>query len=109
MTVVHLDAHFPDDERRRRLYEGQLFVYSPIPESLQLVDFARRMLAEAFAPHDPELAQFALPVDAYARLLGELKPRFIHHPECKRLLPAILARLGCDPGMTYFDLPRIRS
>jgi len=109
MTAIHFDANIPDDERRQRLYNGELFVYSPTAESLQLIQFARKMLTDAFAPSDPELAQFSMPVEAFAGLLGELKPKFIHHPECKRLLPAMLARLGCDPARTYFDVPRLRS
>lgn len=109
MTVVHYDARLPDDERRQRVYQGDLFIYSPVPESLALTELARRMLVDAFAPLDPELAQFSMPVESFAKLLGELKPKFIHHPECKRLLPALLARYGCDPERTYFDVPRLRS
>jgi hypothetical protein len=108
MTVVHYDSRISDDERRERLYAGDLFVYSPVPETLELVEFARRMLVEAFAPHDPESAQFSMSVESLA-LLGRLKPSFIHHPESKRLLAAILARHGCDPEQTYFDVPRLRS
>lgn len=109
MTAIHLDATVGDDERRRRLYAGELFVYSPTRESQALVEFAREMLEQAFAPHQPETAQHSIPVEAYAKLLGELKPRFIHHPECKRLLSALLAHHGCDPQRTYFDVPRMRS
>ncbi|MBV9345126.1 MAG: hypothetical protein JO341_09490 [Gammaproteobacteria bacterium] len=109
MTALYLDANLTDDERRHRLYQGDLFVYAPSPESLELVAFAREMLRQAFAPHDPELAQYSMPVADFAALLGELKPKFIHHPECKRLLPALLQRLGCDPHKTYFDVPRLRS
>jgi hypothetical protein len=109
MTAIHFDAKMTDEERRRRLYDGELFVYSPTSESLELVAFARKMLADAFAPLDPELAQFSMPVEAFAALLGELKPKFIHHPECKRLLPTLLTQLGCDPEKTYFDVPRLRS
>ena len=109
MTTIHLDARISDDERRRRLYEGDLFVYSPTAASLELVEFARGMLRDSFGELDPQMAQFSMPVEAYAQLLGELKPKFIHHPECKRLLPAMLAALGCDPERTYFDVPRMRS
>src|SRR5579864_4334182 len=109
MTVVYYDARIPDEERRQRLYSGDLFVYSPTPESLELVEFARSMLVAAFAPRDPELAQYSMPVEGFASLLAELMPRFIHHPECKRLLRGLLAGLGCDPEKTYFDVPRLRS
>ena len=48
-------------------------------------------------------------VESYAELLGKLKPAFIHHPESKRHLQAILEDLGCDLEKTYFDVPRMRS
>jgi hypothetical protein len=109
MTAVHHDPGSTDDERRARLYAGDLFVYGPTASSRRLVDFAQGMLAEAFAPHDPLRAQFALPVEQYAQILARLKPAFIHHPVCKELLPAVLRELGCDPERTYFDVPRLRS
>jgi hypothetical protein len=109
MTTVHLDAAVSDDVRRERIYAGDLFLYSPSKDSLALVEIARGMLAEAFGARDPEHAQYEMPVDEYARLLGELKPRFIHAPECKRLIPRILESIGCDPERTYFDVPRLRS
>jgi hypothetical protein len=109
MSAVHFDSPLSDAERRERIYRGELFVYSPTPESLELVALASEMLVQAFAPRAAERAQFEMPVAEFARLLGELKPRFIHHPHCKRLLPAMLARLGCDTHTSYFDVPRLRS
>src|SRR4051812_32988242 len=109
MGTVHLDSAISDDARRERIYAGDLFVYSPSKASLALVDLARGMLAEAFGSRDPEHAQYEMPVEDYAKLLGDLKPRFIHAPECKKLLPQILESMGCDPVRTYFDVPRLRS
>jgi hypothetical protein len=109
MTAVHYDAEMSDEQRRQRLYAGDLFIYSPSRSSLELVELAKTMLRDAFAPHDPENAQYHVPVGKYAELLGVLKPAFIHHPECKKLLPAILESLGCDPDETYFDVPRLRT
>jgi Phytanoyl-CoA dioxygenase (PhyH) len=110
---VLLDAKLSDDARRERLYAGQLFIYSPTPNSKALVEFGRELIDEAFrlpsGPLDPERAQYELPVEQFAALLGELKPRFIHHPESKRLLRGLLDDLGCDPEKTYFDVPRLRS
>jgi hypothetical protein len=109
MTTVHFDSRMQDDERRERLFAGDLFVYSPTPQSLELVQLAREMLATAFGSLDPELAQYHMPVEQYARVLTEFKPKFIHHPACKQTLPRLLAGLGCDPEATYFDVPRIRT
>src|SRR6516225_292237 len=83
MTTVHFDPTFSDDDRRAALYAGDLLVFSPTKSSLALVEFAKQMVAEAFAPLDPERAQFDLPVERFATILGALKPAFIHHPRCK--------------------------
>ena len=107
--TVYYDPPFTDDERRTQLYAGQLFVYSPRPSSLAFCEFARGLIREAFAPLDPLTAQHELDVARYAEILGKLKPAFIHHPDAKRHLRAVLGDLGCDPEKTYFDVPRMRS
>jgi hypothetical protein len=109
MTTVHYESPLNDAERRARLYAGEVFVFGPTTSSRALVALGVRMVEEAFAPLDPQRAQFELPVTRYAEILAALKPAFIHHPECKRLLPALLTELGCDPGRTYFDVPRMRT
>lgn len=108
-NAVYYDAHISDDLRRQMLFQGQLFVYSPRRSSLAFVEFARTLIREAFAPHDPEKAQYHLSVEAYAEVLGALKPQFIHHSESKRHLQALLQEMGCDLGKTYFDVPKMRS
>lgn len=109
MGHLLLDSGLPDDVRRKALYAGDVFVYSPRPSARALCEFARGMLDEAFRPHPPELAQHRLPVAEYVRIAAALKPAFIHHPESKRLVRALLLDLGCDPERTYFDVPRLRS
>ena len=109
MHAVYLDAPVSDDERRRRLYDGQLFLFSPRPSVIALRDFGRRMVEEAFAPLDPRTAQFHMPVEQYVAILTRLKPAFIHHPDCKELLRAILREFGCDLEQIYFDVPRLRT
>jgi hypothetical protein len=109
MNTVMFDPPIDDAARRSQLYEGQLFVYSPSPSSLGLVDLARQLIAEAFGPLDPETAQYHMPAERYAAVLAELKPTFIHHPESKRLIQGILREIGCDLDRTYFDVPRMRT
>ncbi|MBS0169874.1 MAG: hypothetical protein JSR62_05925 [Nitrospira sp.] len=108
-NTVYYDAQVTDEVRRQRLFDGQLFVYSPRPSSLAFIEFAKKLIREAFAPHDPETAQYHMSVEAYAEILGKLKPQFIHHPDSKRHLQALLAELGCDLTTTYFDVPKMRS
>ena len=109
MHSIFYDAAVSDEVRRGNLFQGQLYVYSPRPISIELCNLASDMAKEAFAPHQPREAQHHLPVDQFAKILSDLKPRFIHHPECKRLLPELLRQLGCDLDKTYFDVPRLRT
>lgn len=109
MTAVFTNSSLDDAARRERLYRGDLFVYDPVPASLALVELAVEQLTEAFAPWDPREAQHHLPVAQYAEILGRVKPAFIHHPDARKLVPAMLESLGCDPDDTYFDVPKMRS
>lgn len=108
MTIVNLDSDCPDNERRERLYNGELFLFSPRPSSLALIDLAREMLEDAFAGLDPRLAQYEMPVEKYVSTVAPLKPRFMHDPRTKVLLGRLLQDLGCDPNQTYQDIPRFR-
>jgi hypothetical protein len=109
MNTVFFDSGVNDDLRRKLLYDGQIFVFSPRPSTIALCDFARHLIGEAFAPLDPRTAQFNMPVEKFAALLAEFKPRFIHHPESKRLLQNVLKEFGCDMQKLFFDVPRIRT
>jgi len=109
MTTVRFGARLRDDDRRRALYAGDIFVYAATEATAKLCDFARGLLEEAFAPHDPRGIHDVLPVEACVAILAELKPRFIHHPRSKELLAEILTEFGCDTEKTYFDVPRLRS
>jgi len=42
-------------------------------------------------------------------ILADLKPKFIHHPDSKKMIQAVLAERGCDLEKTYFDVPRLRT
>src|ERR1700756_5120277 len=109
MNAIYIDSANNDDHRRDLLYKGQLIVHSPTPSSLALVEFARQMLTGAFSGLDPETAQFELPVERFAEILAELKPKFIHHPRSKECIQGILRETGCDLNKTYFDVPRMRT
>lgn len=109
MQTVYFDAPFSDDERRRELYNGQLFVFSPRYSTRALIEFVRGLVEEAFEGLDPETAQYQLSVEEYAEILGKLKPAFIHHPESKRHIQSIFREMSCDLDKSYFDVPKMRS
>jgi hypothetical protein len=108
MNTLYFDSTVSDDVRRQRLYNGQLFVFSPRPSSMALCQFARELTEEAFAPLDPREAQHSLPVEEFVAIAAPLKPKFIHHPKTKQLLRELLDEFGCDMNKTYFDVPRMR-
>lgn len=109
MNTVYYDAADIDVDRRKMLFDGQLYVFSARSSVRAFASFARQMIEDAFGGLDPELAQYSMPVDRYAEILTELKPRFIHHPESKKHVRAILEEFGCDLEKTYFEVPKLRS
>ena len=98
-----------DAQRRKHLFNGQLFVFSPCPSALTFCQFARQMIEEAFAPLEPTEAQHSLPVEEYVAILAKLKPTFIAHPQSKHFIQSILKELRCDLSKTYFNIPHLRT
>jgi hypothetical protein len=109
MSAVFFDSTLGDDERRKRLYGGDIFILSPTPGSACLIALARNMLDDAFRPHDPRRIHKHMAAEEVAAILSTLKPRFIHHSECKKLIPQIMQEHGVDLEKLYFDVPRLRS
>ncbi|MCV7230284.1 hypothetical protein [Mycolicibacterium komossense] len=109
MTIVIANPDCTDEQRRAQLYDGRVITYAASPASLALIEHARALIAEAFGALNPQTAQHELPVEEFAALLAELKPRFIHHPTSKACLRALLTERGCDSETTYFDVPRLRT
>jgi hypothetical protein len=109
MTTIHVDAVLREEERRRKIYSGDIFVAAPSAAGTALCAFARTLIEEAFAPLDPRLAHEHMPVERCVDILAALKPRFIHHPRSQELVAELLRGSGCDVEDTYFDVPRLRS
>ena len=108
MNTVFFDSNVTDEVRRKRLYEGQIFVFSPRPSSVALCEFARTMIEDGFGGLDPRTAQYNMPVEEYVSIVAPLKPKFIHDPETKKLLRALVEDFACDLAKTYVDVPRLR-
>jgi len=109
MNTIYMDSAFDDEKRRKLLYEGQLFAFSNRPSIRALAAFAGEMIQEAFPGLDPLTAQYQMPVEKFVEIFGPLKPKFIHHPESKRLIREILKDFGCELDETYQDVPRLRA
>jgi len=109
LTTIYVDSKLDEDERRKRLYAGDVFVFSASAATLRLCEFARGMLEEAFGPHDPREAQHHMPVEEFVARFAPVKPAFIHHPETLGLIRDVLAEHECDLETTYLDVPRLRG
>lgn len=109
VAPVYFDSSLSDEARRQALYDGSIFIQSATKSSRALIALGREMLEKAFAPHDPRTIYEHMTAEEVAAILGVLKPKFVHHPECKLLIREVLIENGADPDLTYFDVPRMRS
>jgi hypothetical protein len=107
--AVFIDSDHDDAERRTGLYAGNIYVYSATEAGTEFATFAQQYVRDAFGGRDPEHVQYEMDVTEYAALLADLKPKFIHHEESKRLIRRLLVSFGCDADDTYFDVPRLRT
>jgi hypothetical protein len=108
MNTVYFDFHCDEPTRRKRLYAGQLFVFSPRASTVALCEFAREMLETAFGSLDPRDAQHRMQVEDFASIIAPLKTKFIHDPKSLAIMQHIAADVGCDLEKTYIDVPRMR-
>jgi hypothetical protein len=109
MTAIWLNRATTDAERRAALHNGQIFVYESLRAVGRFVSFARELIQQAFAPHDPERIHEILEPAELASVLGKLKPAFTHHPDAWRLMTDVLEELGCDLQDIHCDVPKLRT
>ena len=109
MPTIYIDSPLTDEERRHRLYGGELFAFSAGRGATELSRLARELSEAAFAPYEPTVAQESMAAERYVEILAELKPTFIHHPLAKELIGGLLSERGCDLDKTFFDVPRLRT
>lgn len=106
---IYIDSRMRDDDRRRNIYDGSIFVHAPCASALKLCHLAQELIEDAFPSQNPLKVHDSLPAEKCAEVLGKLKPQFIHHPKAKEYLRGMLTELGCDLEKTYFDVPRMRT
>jgi hypothetical protein len=108
MVGIYVNHDLPDVKRRSLVFDGDLLLYTRTTESAGLADHAIKLISEAFAPFEPQQAQFSLSVEDFIMRVGPLKTRFTNDPYTKELVTALLKAFGCDLESTYFDVPRLR-
>ena len=106
---IFVGSKISDDDRRKELYGGAIFVHAPSPNSLKLCELARELVEGAFGSVDPRRVQESMSAERAAEILSVLKPKFIHHPKSKEYIQGMLVEAGCTLDKTYFDVPRLRT
>ena len=79
MSTLYFESDAPDDVRRHRIYDGDVFVYAPRESTRAFTEFARELIEAAFAPLDPRAAQFELPVEQFVEIVAPLNAG-VHPP-----------------------------
>ena len=95
-NTIYYDAQLSDDERRKLIFEGQLIAYSPRKAFTRIGGTRSGAYKRGVRTTIQTMAQFHMSVEQYAEVLGKLKPNFIHHPESKKHLKALLLEMGAD-------------
>jgi len=109
MSTVHIDPTFDDATRRQRLFQGDVIIYTRVPEIVAFAEFTRNLITEVFAPHEPTAVHEHRTPEELADILVTFKPKFIHHPESIAHVRRITSALGADSEMTYADVPKLRT
>jgi hypothetical protein len=107
--MMSTESQVKDEDRRSRIYSGEVFCIPPRDSIEAFADFAWRLIQDAFSGHDPLTAHENLPVEQYVQILGPLKTKFTHSPQSKELLQDVMVDLGADITRTYFDVPKLRA
>jgi hypothetical protein len=109
MTTFYVNRRIAESDRKERLFGGDFFLYTDVPEAHAISGWARELIQQAFGDLDPERAQHKLSVEEFVERVGPMKSRFTNDPRTKALCQALVKAMGSDPEDTYFDLPRLRA
>ena len=88
---------------RERLFHGELLRFRRLAPLLALIERARAMAEAAFAPAAPPRAQESFAPEELLARAAELRRSFLHDPEARAALRAVVEALGFDPASTYAD------
>src|SRR5438270_12875029 len=107
-----LRSHPPatNEELRRQLYQGALFLLDPTAATGRLVEDANRAIAgELGETGDVRTAQFRLSDGEFFTRIGRLRRLFYTTPPYHEAVRAVVRDLGFDPSRIAFDPIRLRT
>ena len=108
MANVHIDPLFDEDERRARLFAGDVIVYTQVPEVTAFAEFTRGLVTDALG-ENATTVHTRRSAEELADVLIDFKPKFIHHPESIAHVRRIVTALGAGADEVYADVPKLRT
>jgi hypothetical protein len=105
---VYLNQKLNDAERRRRIFDGAIFILSGLKTCAAICDHAMGALRDGFGTIAPDTAFLSLPVEEFVRIAASVKGCFTNGTRSKELLRDFANEMGMDPDEYYFDVPRLR-
>lgn len=109
MVNVHIDPAFDDEQRRQRIFAGDVIVYTNVPEVAEFAAFTRGLITDVMAPDEPIRVHESRSPEELAELLISFKPKFIHHPQSIAHVRRVTSALGASPDALYADVPKLRT
>ena len=105
---IYLNQQLTDLQRRRRLFEGDIFIFSNLRACSAICRHAMDTLCDVFETDSPETAYLNLPVQEFVRRVEAVKNRFTNGLRSKELLQEYAIETGSNPQDYYFLAPGIR-
>ncbi|MDZ7768614.1 MAG: phytanoyl-CoA dioxygenase family protein [Woeseiaceae bacterium] len=93
---------------RRRIYAGDLLVVRNVAAIQALVEHSRAEICAAFDSADPVHAQCSLDRAEWDRRAAGLRQRYKRDAQARKLMVALFAAFGFDPGRTAADVVNLR-
>ncbi|MCY7332471.1 MAG: hypothetical protein LH649_07380 [Pseudanabaena sp. CAN_BIN31] len=108
MIDIILNQKLTDENRRKRIYAGDIFLMSSLVSCSKLCNYAIEVLREKFQAQDPQTAFLNLPVQEFVKIVEKTKNQFTNSLRSKELIREFLIEMDSDPLEYCFDVPRIR-
>src|SRR5262249_18652747 len=99
---IYLNQHLTDLQRRRRLFAGDIFIFSNLRACSDICQHAMDTLCDVFETDSPETAYLNLPVQEFVRRTEAVKNRFTNGLRSKELLREYAIETGSNPQDYYF-------
>jgi hypothetical protein len=108
VPIVHslTDAEVPDAARRRSLFSGDVFVYSPRPTTVAFCAATRNVI-EQMLGDEPGWAQQRMSETEFAVLFKAAARNFSH--VVTDLASGVVADFDCDPATTFIGAPSLTA